>query len=189
MIQKIKQKFTNNDQTMETDEDVGKMLIDSFVGTNNELNQKLSNITELSGSTGVGVLIYNNKFYCANVGDSEAGLLIFKNGTPEMQMLSVCHLPNLPEERDRIKKVGGRIEAYRLPDGTHIGPPRVWRPHEDIPGLMMSRTFGDRIGHSCGISEVPGKNLFFLSKLEIISALKGPEHKCLVVGSDGVWEV
>ena len=113
MIQKIKQKFTNNDQTMETDEEVGKMLIDSFVGTNNELNQKLSNITELSGSTGVGVLIYNNKFYCANVGDSEAGLLIFKNGAPEMQMLSVCHLPNLPEERDRIKKIGGRIEAYR----------------------------------------------------------------------------
>jgi serine/threonine protein phosphatase PrpC len=122
MIQKIKQKFTNNDQTMETDEDVGKMLIDSFVGTNNELNQKLSNITELSGSTGVGVLVYNNKFYCANVGDSEAGLLIFKNGTPEMQMLSVCHLPDLPEERDRIKKSVAGSRPTVCPMGPTLGP-------------------------------------------------------------------
>ena len=32
-------------------------------------------MTELSGSTGVGLLILNNKLYCANVGDSECGIL------------------------------------------------------------------------------------------------------------------
>ena len=74
MINKIKQKFTSHDLKMEADEDIAKLLIDCFVYTNADLNSKLSNITELSGSTGVGVLIYNNKFYCANVGDSEAGL-------------------------------------------------------------------------------------------------------------------
>ena len=84
-----------------------------------------------------------------------------------MQMLSNPHLPSVPEERDRIKKVGGRIEAYKLPDGSHIGPPRVWKPHEDIPGLMMSRTFGDRIGHLCGITDVP----------EVLYDTKSNNHK------------
>ena len=69
-------------------------MIDSFVSTNAELNSKLSNVTELSGSTGVGVLIYNDKFYCANVGDSEAGLLVYKDGQWQMDMLSNCHLPS-----------------------------------------------------------------------------------------------
>ena len=55
IINKIKQNFTNKDLTLETNEDVSKILIDSFVFTNNELNQKLSNMTELSGSTGVSV--------------------------------------------------------------------------------------------------------------------------------------
>ena len=59
---------------LESDDDIARILIDSFVFTNQDLNSKLSSITELSGSTGVGVLIYNDKFYCANVGDSEAGL-------------------------------------------------------------------------------------------------------------------
>jgi len=101
------------------------------------------------------------------------------DGGFHMQMLSKCHLPDQPEERERIKKIGGRIEAYRLPDGSHIGPPRVWKMNEDIPGLMMSRTFGDRVGHSCGVSDVP----------EIIHTVKNSSHKALVVGSDGVWEV
>jgi len=70
----IKKKFTNHDLKLEADEDIAKLLIDQFVFTNADLNSKLSSITDLSGSTGVGVLIYNNKFYCANVGDSEAGL-------------------------------------------------------------------------------------------------------------------
>lgn len=78
------------------------------------------------------------------------------DGGFHMQMLSKNHTPDLPEERERIKKAGGRIEAYRLPDGTHIGPLRVWKMTEDIPGLMMSRTFGDRVGHACGITDVPG---------------------------------
>jgi hypothetical protein len=36
-----------------------------------------------------------------------------------------------------------------------IGPMRVWRKNEDAPGLMMSRTFGDRVGHACGVICTP----------------------------------
>jgi hypothetical protein len=35
------------------------------------------------------------------------------------------------------------VAAYRDMQGNPLGPVRVWNLHEDIPGLTMSRSFGD----------------------------------------------
>lgn len=35
------------------------------------------------------------------------------------------------------------MAAYRDMNGNPLGPARVWHMHEDIPGLAMSRSFGD----------------------------------------------
>ena len=40
-------------------------------------------------------------------------------------------------------------------DNSFIGPPRVWLKDQDYPGLAMSRSFGDRVAHSVGVSEEP----------------------------------
>ena len=47
-----------------------------------------------------------------------------------------------------------------MPNGAPIGPNRVWKKFEEAPGLMMSRTFGDRMGHACGIICTPGNCCF-----------------------------
>ena len=48
-----------------------------------------------------------------------------------------------------------------------------------MPGLMMSRTFGDDMAHQhCGVIENPELNRTILTK----------NFKCLIVGSDGVFE-
>jgi hypothetical protein len=40
----------------------------------------------------------------------------------------------------------------------YIGPPRVWLKNEEIPGLAMSRSFGDQVAASVGILAEPGIN-------------------------------
>jgi hypothetical protein len=57
----------------------------------------------------------------------------------------------------RIKKRGGRIEPFRDEDDQFIGPHRVWLKEDDVPGLAMSRSFGDRVAASVGVLAEPGK--------------------------------
>lgn len=44
-----------------------------------------------------------------------------------------------------------------------MGPERVWLRNIDVPGLAMSRSFGDQIAASVGVTVIPGifLNYFF----------------------------
>lgn len=55
---------------------------------------------------------------------------------------------------------------------------RVWLKHEDIPGLAMSRSFGDAMACRVGVHAVPEVKTFELES----------EDKIIVLASDGVWE-
>ena len=74
----------------------------------------------------------------------------------------------------RIEQNGGRVsQAYGM------GPFRVWLKNENYPGLAMSRSIGDKIAHSVGVSDIP----------EIIEFnFDDNKPKAIVVASDGVWE-
>jgi len=50
--------------------------------------------------------------------------------------------------------------------------------NEEIPGLAMSRSFGDRVAHSVGVS----------AEAETWDFTLGLHDKFLVIASDGVWE-
>lgn len=147
-----------------------------------EINTKLTSTVTinsfLSGSTGILVLVHKNQAICGNVGDSRAGLV--KLGHPEdsVEMLSRDHTPNEPDERERITAAGGRIMACMDPFGSPIGPSRVWDQSGEGPGLMMSRSFGDQMGHLVGMTAKP--EVKFSTKLE--------GTRVLIVGSDGLWE-
>jgi serine/threonine protein phosphatase PrpC len=52
---------------------------------------------------------------------------------------------------ERIISKGGRVEPYFDDDGKPLGPYRVWKLNEDIPGLAMSRSFGDQCASSVGM--------------------------------------
>jgi serine/threonine protein phosphatase PrpC len=49
---------------------------------------------------------------------------------------------------------------------------------EDIPGLAMSRSFGDLVAQKVGVNAVP----------ELSNVRLGPRDKVIVIASDGVWE-
>ena len=78
--------------------------------------------------------------------------------------MSNDHKPSDPSEAINIKKNGGRIEPYRDENNQFIGPSRVWLKDEDIPGLAMTRSFGDKIANIVGVNCDPG-NLSFIFNL------------------------
>lgn len=59
--------------------------------------------------------------------------------------ISIDHKPYRDVERDRILKAGGKIERS-LVDDREVGPLRVWKADEDVPGIAVSRTLGDLVG-------------------------------------------
>ena len=66
--------------------------------------------------------------------------------------LSKDHKPNLPEEKLRIEASGGMVDSYHGPSGQQLGPHRVWVKGMPYPGLAMSRSIGDQVAASVGVS-------------------------------------
>lgn len=159
---------------------------------NNEL-QKQDFDVNFSGSTFVSVFMRNKKLWCANIGDSRAfiarqlpdnynshkSLTGKSSGNHWMSIaLSRDHKPNEVDESARILKHGGRVEAYQDEHGNPFGPSRVWLKSQNIPGLAMSRSFGDRVAGTVGV----------ISEPEILEFDLAPVDKFIVIGSDGVFE-
>lgn len=95
-----------------------------------------------------------------------------------MRAITRDHKPGEPDEKERIIKRGGRIESFKDYDGKPIGPLRVWKKKEDVPGLAMSRSMGDGCAQEVGV--LPDAELFEF-KLE-------ENDMFIVLATDGVWE-
>jgi len=131
-----------------------------------------------SGTTAVCSWIQGKKIWTANCGDSRAVIAQMKNGRLMAKDLSTDQKPDDPAEMARITEMNGRVEACKGVLGDPIGPARVWLKSQDMPGLAMSRSFGDDVATSVGVTSIP----------EITEHLVTPEDKMVIWGSDGVWE-
>ena len=87
--------------------------------------------------------------------------------------MSNDHKANNDEEKKRIESMGGIVTNDRN------GPYRVFSKTEDGPGLAVSRTLGDLLGHTVGVSSEP----------EITYKLLDVDDKFIAIGSDGIWDV
>lgn len=150
----------------------------SFKYTNQSLYQNSGLDLYFSGSTCVSILIVGNKVFCSNVGDSRAVLARSIDGSVCGFPLNRDHKASEPDEEERILKNGGRIDAFRDANGRPMGPLRVWHLHENIPGLAMSRSFGDHAAAEVGVIADP----------EILEMNLTEADKFIVIASDGVWE-
>ena len=72
--------------------------------------------------------------------------------------MSRDHKPDAKDEKERIIQCNGRVDTFREPNGDPIGPARVWLKTENVPGLAMSRSIGDFVAASVGVSPEPGKS-------------------------------
>ena len=169
----------NKNKNILTD-DISDIITDIFIKENTKLisNEMINSM--LSGSTCVSCIYTPIKLITANVGDSRIILGKYNKENNKWKSVDLTrdHKPSLPDEEKRILSKGGRIEPMKDEDNSFIGPPRVWLKEQDYPGLAMSRSFGDRVAHSVGVSEEP----------EIKDYIFCKEDKFFVVASDGLFE-
>ena len=149
-----------------------------FVNTNKDLCKNPNIDTQFSGSTCVTIILTKNKIISANAGDSRAVMGRYINDEWINIDLSHDQKPNNPGEKERIIAHGGRIEAYKDENGGDFGPPRVWLKYEDVPGLAMSRSFGDEVAASVGTISEPEIEEYDITK----------DDKFIIIASDGIWE-
>jgi serine/threonine protein phosphatase PrpC len=137
--------------------------------------------TDFSGTTFTCAVIRGNTMTTGNIGDSRS-TVGFRNASGGITGIAISqdHKPDLPEEKARIEAKGGRVFAVEYDDGVD-GPPRVWLGHMDVPGLAMSRSLGDAVAHSAGVSSEP-------DFVEYEFNPDGREDLILVLASDGLWE-
>ena len=151
---------------------------ETFIQTNSALNEDERIDSSFSGSTCVSILFTPTRICCINVGDSRSIIGKFNGQEWSSKVLSRDHKPSEPDEMNRILKSGGRVEAFRDKYGNFVGPERVWNKQGEGPGLAMSRSFGDEVGHKVGVVVDP----------EIMEHPFLKEDKFIVLGSDGIWE-
>ena len=133
----------------------------------------------------------DNQVFTANVGDSLAMLVMLdkkikkevlklKEKGEEVDKteyshvyLTIDHKPCLPKESKRIYRSGGEVrpsksntltqrsKSSERPNFITKGRQRVWAKGKDVPGLAISRTVGDEIAHSVGVSAEPGNIIHY----------------------------
>ena len=130
-----------------------------------------------SGTTAITVFIHGKVLMCANTGDSRALIGKYINNW-EVIELSHDHKPDNIHEKHRIEQSGGRVEPYKDASGLYVGPFRVWKKYEQVPGLAISRSIGDLVAGSVGVICEPEVLIYNLNFSD----------KFLVVATDGVWE-
>lgn len=141
-----------------------------------------SNIdTSVSGTTAVGMLVRDGDVVIANIGDSRA--IVARFCEVEQRFVAHCesadHKPDVPEERARIEGSNGRVFEW--------GSYRVWLQDVDMPGLGMSRSFGDAVAKTVGVTSDP--DVFTVDALPWESSAKQNHPSAFaVLASDGIWE-
>ena len=166
---------------------VRQKITQAFLRLDDQLRLMID--TSNSGSTAVAAVLSHNSVLLAHVGDSRAcvGRIIpaggkSKNSRVEVMALTADHKPNRPDESQRVHNCGGRVSAsphYAV--NAENATQRVWSAMPNIygPGLAVSRSFGDAMAHTCGVTTIPEVRLYKLQ----------PHDKWMCMATDGVWDV
>jgi len=157
-----------------------QIIKETFIIANEKLvdNEEINSL--FSGSTCVSVIYTPEKLIVPNIGDSRAvlGRLINKeNNEYKAINLSRDHKPTEKDEAQRIIENEGRIKPF-TEDGEFVGPERVWIMEEEVPGLAMTRSFGDRVAATVGVMSEPEIKEFDFDE----------NDKFMIIASDGIWE-
>jgi len=155
-----------------------KVLEESFKTLNTQLEKQKEIDCALSGTTAVSCIVRNGAIACCNLGDSRCIVARKSGGDFKCVELSIDQKPERADERKRVQKAGGRVEPLMDETGEPIGPSRVWLKHMMLPGLAMTRSFGDQVAASVGVCAEP----------ETIVHQMSPDDSFMILASDGVWE-
>ena len=161
--------------------EINKLIVKAFKTSNNDLIRNAGINSVFSGSTCVSVIFTPSKLISANIGDSRAVIGRVDECTSKWSSFDLTrdHKPTDKDEARRILNASGRIQALIDEEtGEFVGPQRVWLKEDDVPGLAMTRSFGDRVAATIGVVSEP----------EILEYALSDTDKFVIIASDGVWE-
>ena len=161
-------------------DDLSETIKKCFIEENKKLLNNNQIDSDLSGTTCISVIYTPKKLIIANIGDSRCvlGKYDISKNIFISENLSRDHKPTIPEEAERILTIGGRIHPMRDEDGEFIGPLRVYMKDKEMPGLAMTRSFGDYFGSTAGI----------ISEPEVTEYIFKEEDRFIIIASDGLFE-
>ncbi|KAK4413769.1 protein phosphatase 2C 16 [Sesamum alatum] len=141
-----------------------KVFTSCFSKVDEEVGGNVSTVEpvapETVGSTAVVAVVSSSHIIVANCGDSRAVLYRGK----EAIALSIDHKPNREDEYARIEASGGKVIQ--------------WNGHRVFGVLAMSRSIGDRY-----------LKPWIIPEPEVMFVPRAREDECLVLASDGLWDV
>ena len=169
--------LTENEKEKEI---IHQIIKETFIMANEKLvdNEDINSL--FSGSTCVSLIYTPEKLIVPNIGDSRAvlGRLVNKEKNEYKAIeLSRDHKPTEKDEAQRIIENDGRIQPF-TEEGEFVGPERVWIKEEEVPGLAMTRSFGDRVAATVGVMSEPEIKEFNFDEGD----------KFMIIASDGIWE-
>ena len=154
-------------------------LIKAFIDLNNSLINNTKIDCSLSGTTCTSLIISLDKIICSNIGNTRAIIARYENGYYNAINLNRDHKPTESDEIKRIISHGGIIKQnYDKIKKINYGPERIFLKNSDIPGLSMSRAFGDNLAHTIGVINIP----------EVKSYEYTGGEKFIVIATDSIWQ-
>jgi len=138
---------------------------------------------KLAGAACTAMLIDSAYIWVAHVGDCRAVLAV-PDPQPNAQgfhfvpnALTQDHKLSVKTEFDRIKDAGGETRKL-VNDNVY----RLFVQDSEVPGLVLSRSIGDRIGHAIGVQHTPSICMFERKSL--------PQGESFaVLGTGALWTV
>ena len=188
----------------DNDDDVLKAIRNGFINTHNKMWKELdkwprrtySGYQSTAGTTSTIAIIREKKLYIGHAGDSGIvlGFTDSKDGYYQARRLTQDHKPELPTEKARIESIGGSVASgksgiqrvvWNRPSPQHKGPVRRSTQMMQIPFLSVARSLGDLWSYDY----VSGEFAVSPEPDVMVMELDPSVHKCLVIGSDGLWNM
>ena len=114
---------------------------------------------------------------CSNLGNCRA---VIGRGGEKWQsiQLNVEHTLQNKKERERMISNNARIAVDSEDNGEGEGVEKIYMGNQDVPGLEITRSIGDKIGKFIGMISVPETKAFTLQS----------DDKFIIIGTQGLWK-
>jgi serine/threonine protein phosphatase PrpC len=163
---------------------------DALLKVNAQLHESLFD-DSLSGTTACVVYVNGSELVVSNVGDSRCVLAVRNGGGVTAKELSWDQTPFVDSEVERVQQAGARVLTLAQMEGDKpLGkiwtnemecdgdPPRLWVKDGYYPGTAFTRSLGDSIAKSIGVT----------AESEHVVHKLGGDDAFVVLATDGVWE-
>ncbi|KAJ3411754.1 hypothetical protein HDV05_001765 [Chytridiales sp. JEL 0842] len=162
--------------------DVTSCLKEAYATVNTMLSENSAIDTYMSGTTAALLIVLEDegRAVIANVGDSRVLLGKYSEGGGGKLVgvqITTDHTCNNPQELDRVKSMGARIEQLQIGEAKD-GPLRIFKGTLPYPGLVVTRSLGDAVAGRLGV----------LCEPEVIDIKVSGSDRFFVLATDGLWD-